>query len=515
MATILFPPFEPDKNRFNNTVSPLMRNVMPVSDGWAPLPSPNPSTPLLSFLTDQNGNPLTTETGAFIVSGLDGEALSGDVLLPDTCRGAFFARTDSNVTRAFFGTAPAIYEYDFSEYVFSNVSGTSAPYDTNGRWSFETFGNHLYAQNAVDLEQYIDLNAGTVFIDNPTAPRAAYIRAVGDFLVRARLTDEPSAMQWSALNDPTSNEAGLYGSDRQYFPDGNGITGILPMSFGAVIFCRDAIHQMNFALTTEFVFTFNPITKFRGAIAPHAICSIGQDDFVFYGVDGFFRGVGMSPIGAERVNRWFLEQTEEGARIAMTAAADYRRNTVWFRYQDTSGEYKALGYQWQLDRWVPPSDMDFVEMTRAETPAVTIDGLSNIYASIDDIDVSFDSSSLDGGASEFAGITSEGYFAFMNGPSMAATLSTNETSLNGTNNATVNGGRLLGDALNVAVTVATSEYPGGPARTRPAVRPTMRTRSLGLLADGRLHKFTAEIAAGEAWTTVNGLEVDVTGTGKS
>ena len=515
MAIVTFPPFEPDKNRFNGDAMPAMRNVMPVSDGWAPLPSPNPSAPLLGFLTDEDGNPLSPEPGDFLVSGPEGEALDGAVLLPGPCVGAYFARTDSGVARAFFGTEYAIYEYDFADYLFADVSGPSAPYSTNGRWSFEKFGNHLYAQNGVDLEQFIDLNVGTAFADNATAPRASYIRTVGDFLVRARLTDEPSVLQWSALNDPTSNEPGLYGSDRQYFPEGNVITGLVPMSFGAVVFCRDAIYQMNFALTSEFVFTFSPITKFRGAIAPHAICSIGQDDYVFYAGDGFFRGAGMSPIGAERVNRWFLANTEEAGRVAMTAAADYRRNTVWFRYQDTSGEYKALGYQWQLDRWVPPSDMDFAEMLRAETPPVTIDGLSDIYDSIDDIDVTFDSSSLDGGASEFAGITSDGYFAFMNGAAMAATLSTNELSLNGTNNASVKGGRLLGDALNVAVTVSTAEFGGGPARTRAAVRPTARTRSLGLLADGRTHKFKAEVEAGEEWTTINGLEVDVFGTGKS
>lgn len=516
MATVIFPVFEPDKNRFNEGATPEMRNVVPVSDGWTPLSSPNPATPLLGFLTDEYGNPLTDGlTGDFIVTGPDGDPISGDITIPDACVGAFFARTDDGSSRAFFATATKIYEYDFTGKTFTDISGSSAPYAVNGRVSFEQFGSKVYAQNGVDPEQVIDVEIGTVFEDNSTAPISAYLKTVGDFLVRARLTDDQSAIQWSALNDPTSNDAGLQGSDRQYFPEGNGISGIVSTSYGAVIFCRDTIYQMSFALTSEFVFTFSPLTKLRGAIAPYAICSIGQDDFVFYAADGFYRGAAMSPIGAERVNRWFRAQTTEGSRLAMTSAADYRNNTVWFRYQDALGAYKCLGYQWQLDKWVPPSDMDLVEMLRAATPAVTIDGLSDLYGSIDAMDITFDSSSLDGGSAELGGITSDGYFAFLNGEPMAAVLATNELLLGGGRNVTINGGRLLGDAINHAVTVTTTEYAGGPTRTRSAVRPTARTKSLGILADGRTHKLRLDIDAGETWTIVNGLEIDTFGTGKS
>lgn len=516
MAVITFPPFEPDKNRFNEGASAGMRNVIPVSDGWAPLSSPALATPLLGFLTDEFGNPLINdETGEVLISGPYGDPLTGDVALSETCIGSFFARTDDGSSRVFFATATRIYEYNLAEKTFTDVSGPSAPYAANGRVSFAQFGTKVYAQNGVDPEQVIDVEIGSAFADNATAPIAARLAVVGDFLVRVRLTDEPSSIQWSALNDPTSNDAGFDGSDINFFPEGNGISGVVPTTFGAVVFCRDAIYLMNFALTTEFVFTFSPLTKFRGAVAPNAICSIGQDDFVFYAGDGFFRGTGMIPIGAERVNRWFREDTNETTRAAMTAAADLRNNTVWFRYQDSSGAYKCLGYQWQLDRWVPPADMDLAEMLSAATPPITIDGLDALYETIDDMDMPFDSSILDGGATEFGGITSEGYFAFMNGQTMEAVLATNELLLGGGRNVTINGGRLLGDPVNHAVTVTTTEYAGGPSRTRAPVRPTSRTRSLGLLADGRTHALRLEIEAGEPWTVVNGLEIDTFGTGKS
>lgn len=517
MVTIPFTPFEPDKSRFNGGAMPETINVRPVADGWAPLPKVNPSTPAIEYLTDElTGETLTTEDGDLLVVGIDGEDLPGEVQLPGACLGSIFARTDNGVTRAFFGTQTAIYEYDFTNFVFIDVSGPDAPYSVaaNARWSFEKFGSSVYAQNGTNFEQVIDLVSGTVFARNPTAPICYYLKTVGSFLVRGRIADEPSTVQWPALENPASNDAGLDGSDIQVLPVGNGVTGIVPMNFGAVVFCRDAIHQMNFALSSDFIFTFNPITEFRGAIAPYAICSIGQNDFLFYAADGFFRGAAMAPIGAERVDKWFLAQTDEAARLAMTSAADYRRKIVWFRYQNSAEQYRLLGYQWQLDRWCQ-SDADLSEMLGAESPGITIDGLDAIYPTIDDIDVPFDSSSLDGGATEFSGITTDGYFAFLNGGNMQATISTNELSLNGPKRAMVNGGRLMGDAINPSVTVSTTEYQGGDFWERPATTPTARTRNLGLRADGRTHKFKTVVPEDENWSIMSGLDLDVVGSGKS
>lgn len=514
MVAVPFPPFEPDKNRFNPGAVPETINVLPVADGWAPQPGMVELTPAFEYLVDENGAILQDELPGDLGTGPDGSPLTGYVQLPSTCLGSIYVRTPGGTTRAFFGTETALFEFDFTDLVFVDISGGSAPYavPVNNRWSFQQFGTRVYVQNGADPEQYIEIDGGVVFADNATAPIASYLATVGDFLVRGRLVSDASTLQWSALNDPTSNVVRQDGSDEQVLAVGNGITGIVPTTFGAVVLCRDAIYAMNFALQTQFVFTFSVITEYRGAVAPYAVCSIGQNDFGFYGADGFFRGIDMQPVGAERIDRWFLAQTNESGRTAMTAAPDYRRKIVWFRYLNIAEEYRLLGYNWQLDRWCQ-SDADLQDMLRAESANLTIDGLDNLYDTIDDIDIPFDSSAFDGGSREFAGITDEGFFAYMNGSALQATLTTNEVSLNGINRAHINRGTLNTDATTFTVTPSTTNYQGDTFRERSPVSPSSRSKQLAFRADGRTHKFKTVIPAGEDWSIITALDVTASATG--
>jgi hypothetical protein len=98
---------------------------------------------------------------------------------------------------------------------------------------------------------------------------------------------------------------------------------------------------------------------------------------------------------------------------------------------------------------------------------------------------------------------------------MEATIETNEASLNGTDRAFVNGGRLDGDAANYTATLATADYKGQAFRARNGVSPSARTRFLALRGDGRVHKATVTIPSGESWTIYQGVDLDVVGSGKS
>lgn len=505
--------FEPDKSRYNLGASRELLNVLPVTDGWAPMPSPSTLTPALNVLTDENGNPLTDENGHILVELVGGGILTGDILLPSGSRGGIFVRLANGSTRLFVGTETTLYEFNFTEYSWHDVSGSSAPYNAVARWSFALYGTTLYCQNGADPEQMFTIGTDTVFSDNASAPIASYIAVVADFIMRGRLATDVNSIQWSALNDPTSNTIGLDFSDVQPFGEGNGIQGIVPLSSGAAIFLRDEVAILNYP-DSAYVFRRAPVTLYRGAMAPGSICSIGQDDFVFYGVDGFFRGLGMTPIGAERVDRWILSVCDQGAREDMVSAPDFRRKIVWFRVGTTDGSYLLLGYNWQLDRWCQ-SNADLADMFRLETVGVTIDGLGNLFETFDDIDVPFDSSLFDGGSAEFGGIDSNGALVYLYGDAMEATITTNEASLNGTSRAIVNGGRLDGDAANFSASLATAEFKGGNLISRAAVTPSVRTRFIPFRGDGRVHKVTITIPQGEPWSIFQGIDLDATGTGKS
>ena len=504
--------YEPDKSRYNMTASNVMMNVLPVTDGWAPMPSPSDQNPLIEVLVDEDGVALTDEDGNVLVELIAGDFEPGDELfLPEPSRGGIFIRLQDGSTRLFVGTETRLWQFDYSGYFWKDISGPSAPYSCNDRWYFYLYGTTIYCGNGADLEQKLDVVADTEFSDNASAPIATDGAAVADFAMRAKLDN---SAQWSALDDPQSNTVGIRLSDVQPFGDGNGIQRILSISSGAVIFQRDKVEILAYP-DPDYTFRRQLVTGYRGCVAKWSVCGIGQDDFVFYGTDGFFRGLNMQPIGAERVDRTILEVCDQTARQNMIAAPDFRRKIVWFQAVKTDGNPLLLGYHWQLDRWCQ-SNADLADMFRLETVGLTIGALPSVFPTMADLDsITFGSSIFDGGSVEFGGVTSGGYLAYLYGPSMEAIIETNEATLNDTNRAMVNGGRIDGDAQNFSSVLSTADFDGQELRPRAAVTPSARTRFIPFRGDGRVHKVTTTIPAGEPWTIFQAVNLDVAGTGKS
>lgn len=516
MASVAVARFEPDKSRFNPGATNELLNVVPKADGVGPLPSLQPFTPAVEILYDEvTGDILTDEDGNPLVVGPGGSALSGEVQLPGTLGGIFVRLTDGT-TALFVGTETGLYKFNSSDYTWEEVSGPSAPYSVapDCRWSFALFGTTIYAQNFADPEQMFDLATDSAFSDNATAPVCAYLAPVGDFLLRGRLLSNEDAVQWCGLNDPTSNVAGIDFSDIQVFAEGSGVRALIPMSWGCVVLMRDNTQALNLNYGSNYVFTRSILNKYRGCIAPYSACLIGQDDFVFYSQDGFFRGPGMVPIGAERVDAWFVETVDFDKRILMISGADFRRKIIWQRVQMSDGSYRLLGYQWQLDQWVL-SDADAADMFQIETQGITIDQMDNLFPTIDDINVPYDSSFWQGGSPDFAAITSQGYLAPMNGAPMAARIATNDLAMNGVFRAFVNGGHALTDAQNFTATLATANYKGGTFIAKSPVTPTSRSKNLSLRGDGHLHRVLIEIEEGEDWTIFSGVDLEAKRSGKS
>lgn len=512
MASIPVPKFEPGRARYNPAVTDDVLNVLPAVDGYKPLPAPREFIPAFEILSDAGDDGIIgTGDDELIVVGPGGAALSGEVQLLGTLGGIFVRLTDG--TQALFvGTQTALYRLNFTDYTWEDVSGAAAPYSVgvNKRWSFALFGTTIYAQNFSDFEQKFNVSSDTVFSSNSTAPKCAYLSVFGSFLVRARLVDDETAVQWSGPEDPTSNVNGVGNSDTQSIPEGGEVTGIVPTSSGFVVFSRDCVSNMAFAPDSGLVFLRQTVTSYRGCIAPYSIIQLGQDDFIFYSKDGWFRGLAMDPIGAERIDPWFQENVDFTSRVAMIAGADYRRKVAWWRFLESDNTYRLLGYHWQLNQWTY-SDADFVDMFRAETSGVTIDQMDNFFPTIDEIDIPYDSSFWQGGSPEFAGITSDGFLAFMNGAPMAARIATNELGfgkVGGMGRSFVNEVRLVSDATDVTLTHSTAEYRGASFIAKPALSQSSRSRRFPTRANGELHRFTLDFAEGADWTTATEIIVN-------
>lgn len=513
MTTVPAALFEPDKSRYNANATDDILNVVPQADGYGPLPSFKPFVPAFEVLSSDGATDVLGGGGdVILVVGPGGTDLSGEVALPGTLGGIFVRLTDGT-TALFVGTETNLYKFNTSDYTWENVGG---PYTvgTGMRWSFALFGTTVYAQNFSDYEQKFDLSTDSAFSDNTTAPRCAYLATIGPFLVRGRLVGDEDAVQWCGIEDPTANDAGLRFSDIQILPEGAGVRGLIPMKAGIIVPTRSKTQAIVLNLGTNWVFTRDILDNFHGCIAPYSIQCIGQDDFILYTDTGWVRGAAMTPIGENVWDRWFAETISYADRTSMISGVDPLRKIYWCRVRMSDGSYRLFGYKWTENKWTV-SNADAADMFRVEAQGVTIDQMDSFFATIDDIDVPYDSSFWQGGMPDFAAITSDGFLALMNGAPMAARIATNDLVLIAGGRSFVNEVRAVSDATEATLTHSGADYPGGSFSVKSATRPTARSKRFTPRGDAGVHRFLYEIDEGHDWSIFSGLMIPEKPTGKS
>jgi len=498
MVTVPLAAFEPDKSRYNSAATPEIINAVPTSDGWGPLNGTTVVYGVYYLLANENLAPLLREDGNYITVAASFNAITSQAQLVDDALGMFACRKLDGTESVFVGTDTALYLFDRDSFAWEDASGSSAPYAGTGRWSFARFGQVVYAQNGVDPEQKFDVDTDTDFSDNATAPIGRTIAAVGDFLMRGGLVGYPARIQWSAINDPQSNTATVKLSDYQDMPTGDEVMGIVPLSGGAHVWMLSAVHGMAFALTSEFVFTRQAIDEVTGTSAPYSICSIGQDDYVVYTDNGFirFKSGSFTNIGEGKVNKWFLANCDQNERQNIVANVDPENNIVWFAYTNTDGDRRCLGYHYNLNRWC------------LSTLAIQASCIARTFA--------YNASTpiVDEDLRRFAMITDDRRLAYLMGDNLAATLTSNELDF-APDRSIITSAALISDAQDFTITHKTTDVRGGTFRTRSAVSPSSRSGRVPLRGDGRQHKLTVNISAGEEWSTATALDVEAKRTARS
>lgn len=479
---IPFPPFEPDKSPFNAGASGSVVNVLPVADGWGPMPQ-------LSEVS---------------------EALGSE------CKGAIYVRQADGDFSVIAGTATSLFLLDTTDYSWTDISGTSAPYGVpeNDLWSFTVFGTTLIAHTLGDVPQAYDIEAGGTFADLAGSPPVAkYSWVAGDFLVFGYLDGEPDTIQWSALNNATFWTIGERGADKQQFPSGGEIMGGIADERGAIIIQRDAMRYMQFAPSSGYTFTISVANSKRGTIAPNSIAQIGPGQFLYLSEDGFFSGVEGRPIGAERVDRWFFEEIDQTYLPDVQGVADPYQKIVWWQFRRPNGSKYLLGYDWQLDRWCY-STQNVSQMVALTTPGLTWDGLDQLYANIDAATESYDSRLFSGGRPTFGAFTIDNKLAYFTGTARQANLTTAQIEPAPGLRAFVNGGRVITDATGYIVFAATADFHGDDLSFDSAVSPSTRSGQLPLRRSGRLFQFTLIILSGTDWTHASGIRIDAVPEGR-
>jgi hypothetical protein len=473
--------FEPARSPFNPNSSAFMLNVKPVADGCAPIKDLVPYSNAL-------GEP----------------ALSG-----------VFVRTDTGNISIFVGTATKLWRFNAGTLNFDDVSRVSPAYDgppAGDAWCFVLFGSTLIATNISDEPQAFNVNSGTNFADLAgSPPKAKYCWLAGDFVTLGNLDGLPSQIAWSGLNDAEWWTYGQRGSDFQQFPDGGEVMGGVSEVGGAVVFQRNAIRFQRFA-GGQFIFSFETLNPSRGVVSPRSIVSAGPGQFAYLSDSGFYMGAS-TPIGAQTIDEWFLggEELDLGLLSLVQGVADPFEKIIWWQYKNTRNENRVLGYNWQLGRWCQAtSNANF--LISILTPGVTIDGLDALYATIDDVNVPFDSRLFKGGLPNFAGFDNSNRMGYFTGLNLEATVQTALVQEVPGRRSFVNGFRVLTDAPTMTGKVAKTDFPGA-AVTWGASAAMNATGLIPARSDGRLHRYSITIPAGTIWNILHGVEPQVQASG--
>lgn len=477
-----FGPFEPDRTEYTPGAITTMKNALPVTDGWGPLPE-----------IDEYSN-----------------------ALPSACLGAVYVRDSSGNFTIIAGTASGLYELNTSTLNWDEISKSATPYNvpSGDKWSFAVFGSKLIAANIGDPPQVYDIDGGGNFADlGGSPPQAKYVWVAGDFLVLGNIASNPNRVQWSGLNNEAFWTVGERGSDFQDLPDGEDVTGGIGEPNGAIIIQRRMMRYMQFNPASGYTFTITVANPERGSVAPLSIVQIGPRDFVYLTEDGFWRGVEGRPIGAEKVNRWFLNtQVDLSNIVTVRGVADPFNKVVWWQYTDEADTSSLLGYDWVLDRWCF-ADNNVEELATITTAGTTLEGLDSFSSSIDLLGASLDSRVWKGGRPTFAGFTTDHKLGFFNGANKQAEFETADIELARPFKAFVQGCRVVTDADDYTVQVAGADFHGGTVVFGPTRSPETRTGMTSHRDEARLHRFKVVIAAGDVWDHCIGVDPHYTRAG--
>jgi hypothetical protein len=383
--------------------------------------------------------------------------------------------------------------------------------DPEGKWRFVQFGLSVIAANGNDVLQSFTMGTSTTFSDVTGSPEARYVTVVRDFVVTGYQDANPFRVQWSGINNATTwTFSQVTQSDFQDIPDAGVIQGITGGEYG-LVFLEKSIYRMAY-VGTPIIFQFDEIIRGLGCIEPNSIIQYQGQTF-FLSDDGFYScdGQTVKPIGAEKVDRFFLDNFDLSFGYKMSATVDPIRNIVIWAYPSSQAEGEVdslIIYNFNTGKWTTGvTDVDFLGIS--QTPGVTLEGLDDISASIDALPASLDSRLWVGGKFDLAGGRGAKIITFT-GENATATVDTGDLEIearfsnlnlvrpiidNGTANVAISSRAKLSDA----VSFGSYNVPSSEDR-------------VSLRGMGRYHRLSFQPTG--SWSTMIGADIEMQPQGK-
>lgn len=402
MPTVRFGEWLPDQAEFSNPGVLIATNVYPSATGYLPVSSFTPSTDALD----------------------------------DYPRGAIQLYDKDLVVYQFAGDEEKLYVNEDNEWVDVSQDGGYSTGEEES-WEFTQWLNFVIATNYSDPIQIMELGDDE-FDDLTTDFRARHIAVVRDFLVAGNTVDSadderPGRIRWSAFGDPYDwTVSPSTGADFRDLPGGT-VERIFGGEFG-VIFQRNSVFRMSFVGTPTF-FQLDEVLPGIGLIAPGAAARDG-DTIYFLSDRGFFslvNGTQAAAIGAEKVDRYVLNELDISNAHRISCVVDPKSNRVFWAYpgqgSSDGSPNKIICFDRILNRWTlinQPVEL----LWQAGGLGFTLDGLDSVSDNLDELPASLDSRRWTGGAPFLGAFDADFRGGFFDGDPYMAEIEGAETEIN-------------------------------------------------------------------------------------
>lgn len=473
--------FRPDSSRFDPSYLDYMRNAQPVADGWAPFPG---------FVTYSQA-------------------------LPEAPVSAAMARKVDGSYVIYAGTKVGLYKLNPADKSWTSV-GSGFTLSEGETWSFLQFGTKLLAANRNHNVQVVDLETGTNFADlDGSPPRGRSLFTIGANVFLGGLLNAPESVQWSGTENATVWDDPDKGADKQQFPDRGWVMSGFSNEEGAIILQKSGARFASWNPGQMYNFTFRPVSKI-GVVGPNAAAQVGSAVF-FLSDRGFYSIIGgqTQAIGAEKVDRWFIETANLDKLDEVQAVSDPLNKVVYWAFASSgytgAGYDRVLGYDWQLQRWFL-LEIDMLLLTSAATPGHTLESLDEISSSLDALSASLDSPAWTGGKPVLAGFNSDFELCFAHGADMDAMFETADIQLNPNWRSLITSADVLTDCEAVTLEVGAKDRKYGAVEYAAPLEREADGR-FAPRTDALMHKFRVNLSG--SWKAVHGIDdIEAVRTGK-
>ena len=404
--------------------------------------------------------------------------------------------------------------YQLASGTFTSRKGSLTGGDTDF-WTFTQFGNYVIASNGVDLPQYYLMGTSTNFANLSaiqtagTTPNFRVSGVIRDFLVTGNQTSNQNRIQWSGINDITTWSGKQ--ADQQDLPGSGG--EIVHITSGEIgyVFRQNQIIRMDY-VGGATIFRLSVISPNRGAVYGRTVCQDNRRVF-FYADDGFYElnGDSISPIGAEKVNRFFDANLNKAYTDRICAAIDPFNQLALWLYPSVNNTNNTTGicdriiiYNYATKKW-SLAEANASTIFTQFVGAYTVELMDIISENLDAINIALDTDFWNGGQLFLGAVDSDYKAAIFSGTGNEGEIETAELEIFPNHRASIQGIRPIVDAT-ATVTLKTRDRLANSVTSSSSS--SMNTSGMNpVRQSGRYVKVNVKTPSGVVWTNAQGIDL--------